>query len=129
MGATSLVRAAADGCYDAQRAAALSGVPKTTIYWWANHGIVVPSVSPERVRLWSYADLMALRMGAWLRHDKPSDDGQVLPASPMTKVRRALALLDEASRASYELSSTVTPEPGEWRHITCRYSASSRRRC
>jgi uncharacterized protein (DUF433 family) len=82
--------AASDGCYDAERAAALSGVPKTTIYWWARHNVVVPSVSPTREKLWSYADLMALRIVSWLRHAKPGD----LPASPMPRVRDALVLLD-----------------------------------
>jgi len=95
MGA-ALARAAANGCYDANRAAALSGVPKTTVYWWARHGIVVPSVSPVQEKLWSYSDLMALRIVSWLRRVKPvSDREQPLPASPMPKVRRALGLLDE----------------------------------
>jgi uncharacterized protein (DUF433 family) len=91
----SIARSAGDGCYDASRAAALSGVPKTTVYWWASHGIVVPSVSPVREKLWSYSDLMALRVVSWLRHVKPAEDGSDLPASPMPKVRKALALLDE----------------------------------
>ncbi len=89
------MRAAGDGCYDAPRAAALSGVPKTTVYWWARHGIVVPSVSAVQEKLWSYSDLMALRVVSWLRHRKPANDGADLPASPMPKVRAALALLDD----------------------------------
>jgi uncharacterized protein (DUF433 family) len=95
VGRTSLVLAAGDGCYDASRAAALSGVPKTTVYWWARHGIVVPSVSAVQEKLWSYSDLMALRVVSWLRHRKPASDGADLPASPMPKVRAALALLDD----------------------------------
>jgi uncharacterized protein (DUF433 family) len=91
----SLAKSAGDGCYDAARAAALSGVPRTTIYWWARYGIVVPSVSPVREKLWSYSDLMALRVVSWLRHPKSADDGIGLPASPMPSVRKALALLDE----------------------------------
>lgn len=90
-----IARSAGDGCYDASRAAALSGVPKTTVYWWASHGVVVPSVSSVREKLWSYSDLMALRVVSWLRHAKPADGGADLPASPMPKVRKALALLDE----------------------------------
>lgn len=89
------VHAAANGCYDAARAAALSGVPKTTVYWWARNGVVVPSVSPMREKLWSYSDLMALRIVSWLRHTKHVADGDPLPASPMQQVRRALALLDD----------------------------------
>jgi len=89
-----IASAAADGCYDATRAAALSGVPRTTVYWWARNGIVVPSVSPVQEKLWSYSDLMALRIVSWLRHPKSTDTGE-LPASPMPKVRQALLLLDE----------------------------------
>lgn len=83
------VLAASDGCYDAMRTSVLSGVPQSTVYWWARHGVVTPSVSPTREKLWSYADLMALRIVSWLRHKKPDE----LPASPMPRVRQALALL------------------------------------
>ena len=44
--------------------------------------------------LWSYADLMALRVVSWLRH--PKNDAQGMrPGSPMREVRRALSELDE----------------------------------
>lgn len=106
----SLARAAADGCYDAARAAALSGVPKTTVYWWARHGVVVPSVSPVQEKLWSYSDLIALRIVSWLRHPKPAQDGAELPASPMPKVRKALALIDELGIDPWSLASSgVSP--------------------
>lgn len=82
-----------EGCYEARRAAALSGVPVSTVYNWARKGVVVPSVSPVREMLWSYADLMALRIVGWLRH--PKDGKPPLPASPMAEVRRALARLDD----------------------------------
>jgi hypothetical protein len=59
----NVARRVADGCcYDARRAAALSGVPLSTLYQWARRGIIEPSASAERPRLWSYADLMALRI-------------------------------------------------------------------
>lgn len=83
-----------DGCYEAQRAAALSGVPRSTVYDWARKGIVVPSISPEREKLWSYADLMALRIVSWLRHPKALAEDQ-RPASAMRDVRQALVQLDE----------------------------------
>jgi DNA-binding transcriptional MerR regulator len=41
------------GAYAADRAAALSGVPQSTIHWWARNEILIPSVSAERVKLWS----------------------------------------------------------------------------
>ena len=83
-----------DGCYDAPRAAALSGVPRSTVYDWAVKGIVVPSISQEREKLWSYADLMALRIVSWLRRPMALDDER-RPASAMREVRQALAKLDE----------------------------------
>ena len=83
-----------DGCYEARRAAALSGVPQSTVYDWARKGVVVPSISPEREKLWSYADLMALRIVSWLRHPK-GPDGDQRPASAMREVRSALHRLDE----------------------------------
>ena len=83
-----------DGCYDARRTAALSGIPRSTVYDWARKGVVVPSISPEREKLWSYADLMALRIVSWLRHPKALD-GDVRHASAMRHVREALVQLDE----------------------------------
>lgn len=85
--------AAYEGSYEAPRAAALAGVPVSTIYDWARKGVVTPSVSAEREKLWSYADLMALRIVYWLRHPKGVD--VAVPASPMPEVRRALARLDD----------------------------------
>jgi uncharacterized protein (DUF433 family)/DNA-binding transcriptional MerR regulator len=77
--------ASASGCYGAARAAALSGVPKSTVYQWARSGLIVPSVSPTREMLWSFQDLLTLRATYWLRQRK----GDV-PASPMREVRAAL---------------------------------------
>jgi DNA-binding transcriptional MerR regulator len=56
------------GIYDANRAAAFAGVPMRNLHRWATTGLLVPSVSPERVRLWSWADLLALRIIDRLRH-------------------------------------------------------------
>jgi uncharacterized protein (DUF433 family) len=78
------------GVYTADRAAALSGVPRSTIHWWARNEILVPSVSSERVKLWSYADLMGLRVIYWLRQRKTTDLGAQIPRTSMPAVRRAL---------------------------------------
>jgi uncharacterized protein (DUF433 family) len=83
-----------EGSYPAVRASALSGVPESTVYEWARKNVVVPSVSAEREKLWSYADLMALRIVYWLRHPKQADMSEI-PRSPMPQVRRALARLDK----------------------------------
>lgn len=90
---SSRIRAALEGCYEARRAAALSGVPLSTVYLWARSGLVEPSVSPTRIKLWSYADLMALRVVYWLRHPKQSQNREIA-ASPMSHVRDALGELE-----------------------------------
>jgi uncharacterized protein (DUF433 family) len=84
------------GCYEAPRAAALSGVPVRTVYWWAEHSIVVPSVSPVKAKLWSYGDLLTLRLVDWLR--RPKDDGQhgvEIARTSMQEIRRALTALGD----------------------------------
>lgn len=81
------------GAYAADRASALSGVPKSTIHWWARENILVPSVSPEKVKLWSYADLIGLRVIYWLRQRKATELGVDIPATSMSAVRRALTEL------------------------------------
>jgi uncharacterized protein (DUF433 family) len=81
------------GAYTAERAAALSGVPKSTVHHWARKELLVPSVSPTKVKLWSYTDLMGLRAIYWLRHPKPTPDGEAIPSTPMPVVRDALAAL------------------------------------
>ena len=83
------------GAYPADRAAALSGVPRSTVHYWARHEVLVPSVSPSRVKLWSYPDLMALRTIYWLRQHKVTSQGWDIPASTMPAVRRAIRLLHE----------------------------------
>jgi uncharacterized protein (DUF433 family)/DNA-binding transcriptional MerR regulator len=76
------------GAYTADRAAALSGVPKSTLYYWARHGHLHPSVSMNP-RLWSYRDLLALRTIYWLRQPKRAFEREVR-ATSMAKVQRAL---------------------------------------
>jgi uncharacterized protein (DUF433 family) len=95
---------ALEGTYEAQRAAALSGVPVSTVYDWARKDVLVPSVSQHKEMLWSYADLMGLRIVYWLRHPK-GEEGEV-PASPMKEVRAALERLD---REDMDLWSVGNP--------------------
>lgn len=86
------------GTYQANRAAALSGVPKSTVHYWAREGVLIPSISAERVKLWSYADLLGLRTIYWLRQEKQSPEGQPVPKTPMSRVREALAALREVTQ-------------------------------
>jgi len=83
------------GAYTADRAAALSGVPKSTIHWWTRNDILIPKISSTRVKLWSYADLMSLRVIYWLRRKKTTERGTEIPPSSMGAVRRALKFLAE----------------------------------
>jgi uncharacterized protein (DUF433 family) len=78
------------GAYTADRAAALSGVPKSTIHWWARKGILEPTVSATKVKLWSYADLMGLRVIYWR---KTTDRGVDISATSMPAVRQAIGAL------------------------------------
>lgn len=89
------MRVSARGSYTTDRAAALSGVPRTTVHYWARHDVLIPSVSPTRVRLWSYTDLLGLRTIQWLRQRKLSDEGRDIPATTMPAVRRALRSLSD----------------------------------
>jgi uncharacterized protein (DUF433 family) len=88
------------GAYSAERAAALSGVPKSTIYYWARKGHLTPSVA-RRPLLWSYTDLLALRTVYWLRQPKVAFDREV-PATSMPKVKRALEQLRELELDLFE---------------------------
>ena len=99
-----------EGAYKADRAAALSGVPLSTVRYWANHGILVPSVSPVRVKFWSYADLMGLRVIAWLRHDKKYPSGVKVSAASMPTVRQALKQLAELDMSLWTEQSGPTVE-------------------
>ncbi|MHB8577453.1 MAG: hypothetical protein ACYDCQ_19240, partial [Dehalococcoidia bacterium] len=82
------------GVYDARRAAALSGVPQTTLHYWARHGIYTPTIAAEpRSRLWSWGDLLAVRAIAWFRRRK--DPGEPPPVT-MLRIRAALAELERS---------------------------------
>src|SRR5258706_9070692 len=80
------------GAYPGDRAAALSGVPKSTVHYWARLGYLVPSISSERPKLWSFADLMGLRTIYWLRQPKRAD-GLEIPRTTMRAVKKALGAL------------------------------------
>ena len=86
--------------YEARRAAQLSGVPTRTVYKWAETGLVVPSVSRTREMLWSYSDLVTLRLIDWLRREKllegdtESDEVKRFKRTSIPSIREALASLE-----------------------------------
>lgn len=91
------------GVYDTHRAAALSGVPASTIHYWARTGLYTPSILPgPRTRLWSWADLLALRLIDWLRK---GDESRVKSGVP--GIRQALEQLERADYTRDDLSRLV----------------------
>jgi uncharacterized protein (DUF433 family) len=93
-----------DGCYEAQRAAGLAGVPLSTVYDWARKGVIVPGISDSKLKLWSFADLVALRVTYWLRKPKGN-----VPATPMSQVRTALQHLSEMNVRVWDPNSGTSP--------------------
>ena len=81
--------AARRGVYAAPRASALAGVPLRTLYEWARQAVVIPSISPEKVKLWSWSDLVAARAVYWLRH--PGAERQ---ATPMRHIRALIERIE-----------------------------------
>ncbi len=91
------------GAYEAKRAAALSGVPLSTVHYWARNRVLVPAISPVRTKLWSYSDLMGLRTIYWLRQPKPSEGDELdVPRTSMRLVKRALAALEALDLALWD---------------------------
>ena len=91
------------GVYDAHRAAALSGVPETTLHYWARKGIYEPSISPDpRTRHWSWMDLLALRMVDWLRHND----------IPMSRIRQAIKQIESRDIPRQRLHQIVAGKRG-----------------
>jgi uncharacterized protein (DUF433 family) len=95
------------GAYPADRAAALAGMPLSTLHYWARHDVVVPRVSASRPKLWSFEDLMALRAVVWLRRAKTTPDGESVRPSSMPVVRQAIAALRDLDLDIWEHSVGV----------------------
>ncbi len=92
--------AARRGVYAAPRASALAGVPLRTLYEWARQEVVIPSISPEKVKLWSWSDLVAARAVYWLR--LPQDGRK---PTPMSQVR---ALIERIEAEEVTLGQALT---------------------
>jgi uncharacterized protein (DUF433 family) len=93
--------------YTADRAAALAGIPKSTLHYWAREGIWAPSVSRSRVKRWSFADLLAVRLIDWLRKDKPEPEPMV-PRTSMAKIRLAVSTVENIGDHLRKQSLVVT---------------------
>lgn len=92
------------GVYDTRRAAALAGVPLSTIHYWARTGLIKPSVCPEpRVRLWSWADLLALRAIDFFRKTRGIGKASV----SIRKIRDAIGQLERRGCTTEQLSQML----------------------
>jgi uncharacterized protein (DUF433 family) len=101
----------AGAAYVANRAAALAGIPKSTLHYWDRAGIWTPSVSRAKVKRWSFSDLLALRLIDWLRReDKPEAPSRV-PKTSMAKIRQALGSVENLGDRLSEESVIVSVEP------------------
>jgi uncharacterized protein (DUF433 family) len=104
--------------YPAERAAALAGIPRSTLYYWARTGLVEPSVSFLRVKRWSYADLLVLRLVDWLRKDKPRErEEHPLPRASMAQIRSELARAAELGERLMDTGFTVEVDPAGRLHF------------
>ncbi|MHB8575896.1 MAG: DUF433 domain-containing protein [Dehalococcoidia bacterium] len=124
---TSLIDAAedlridpSDGVYDAVRAAALSGVPLSTLQYWARHRIYVPSVATgPRTRFWSWGDLLAVRAIAWFRARGGPDEPR---RASMPRIRSMLEALETSGISREQLYRVVAVTEGG--RLTIRLSDS-----
>lgn len=81
------------GRYAAVRAAQLSGVPKSTVYDWRRERVFEPDFTAARPVMWSYRDLVLLRLLAWLRQggmDRPTAGEKV--ASVKSQLSRGVEI-------------------------------------
>jgi uncharacterized protein (DUF433 family) len=106
------------GSYSAERAASLAGIPRSTLYYWARTGLVEPSVSFQKVKRWSYADLLVLRLVDWLRKDKPrEEDEAALPQPSMAQIRRELWRVADLGDRLIDTGFTVEVDPAGRLHF------------
>lgn len=105
------------GRYSVDRAAQLSGVPKRTLYDWAQAGVLVPDFVGEYPKAWSYRDLVYARLCVFLRSKQmPRPD----VAERVARARAAFARPDDEAetilRADGRLltfgRASVEPETG-----------------
>lgn len=99
------------GVYDTPRAAALSGVPVTTLHYWVRTDLYLPSISPApRTRLWSWSDLLALRALDWFRKGDTSR-----AKARIVEIRQALNALEHSGYSREDLSHilAISAEDGK----------------
>lgn len=111
-------RARISGAYTADRAASLAGIPRSTLYYWARTELIVPSVSHLKVKKWSYADLLVMRLVDWLRKDKPrGDERKELSRASMVRIRKELSLVESLGDRLMDDGFAVEVDPAGKLHF------------
>lgn len=87
----AMTKQAHGAAYPAERAAGLAGIPLSTLHYWARTALWVPSVSAVKEKRWSYADVLALRLIDWLRHEK----NESFPATTVQRIRKEFAKIEQ----------------------------------
>ena len=94
-------------------------MPISTLYYWARTELVVPSVSALKVKKWSYADLLVLRLIDWLRQEKLEDaERPALPKPSMTRIRKELSLVESLGGRLMDESIVVEVDPSGRLHFS-----------
>ncbi|CAN5187570.1 hypothetical protein BH20ACT9_BH20ACT9_05970 [soil metagenome] len=97
------------GRYVAKRAGQLSGVPERTVYEWSLRRVLVPDFPRARPKLWSYRDLVYLRLLVRLRErGMPRED-----ASRRVGLVRAFFASGQVDDSSVRISGDAVFLPGE----------------
>jgi hypothetical protein len=104
------------GRYAADRAAQLSGIPKSTIYDWRRFGVLPTDYPGADPATWSYGDLLLLRVLAWLRQGGMKRD---LAAEKVSSIRSQLSSDYEIHQIHATSSDVVLAGP-PWEHVLRR---------
>lgn len=83
------------GHYDAKRTAQLSGIPRPTLYEWRRNEVFSGDYPRSSPQIWSYRDLVLLRLLAWLRQGKME---RYLAADKIENIRSHLSEAVEIRR-------------------------------
>lgn len=105
------------GRYGVMRASQLSGVPRRTLHDWAKARVYVPDFAPPRTMMWSYRDLVFLRLFAWLR-SKGMERQEVARRvdgfkSQMAQDQHALSTIRSDGRATFVDDAAIDEWTGQ----------------
>lgn len=98
------------GRYSVHRASQLSGVPSSTVYNWRRNSILEPDYPGANPALWSYRDLVLLRLLAWLRQGGMP---RPLAAEKVSSVRSQLSAGKDIRKIHASQSEVILSGPDD----------------